>query len=215
VISREGTVLVLSNDDGENRFTQAGLTSWEQAIDEVEKDDAVTAFVSTGAGKFYSNGLDVDELSGADGRAYVDRVCVLMARVLALPVVTVAAVNGHAFGAGAMMLLAHDFRVMREDRGFFCLPEVDLGLPFTPFMSSLVRTKLAPLAAQEAMTTAHRYGGSAALASGIVHAIGAEDQVLPQALALANERGGKQRAALATIKADIYSAVLALSGHQL
>ncbi|MCW2545313.1 MAG: enoyl-CoA hydratase/isomerase [Frankiales bacterium] len=209
MISREGTVLVVSHDDGENRFTTAALAAWEQALDEVEKDESVSALVTTGAGKFYSNGLDVDELSGADGRAYVDRVCGLLARVLALPVVTVAAVNGHAFGAGAMMLLAHDLRVMREDRGFFCLPEVDLGLPFAPFMSSLVRTKLSPLASQEAMTTGHRYGGQPALERGIVHAVAAEDQVLPQALALATERGGKQRAAVDTIKRDIYAAVLA------
>jgi enoyl-CoA hydratase/carnithine racemase len=45
---------------------------------------------------------------------------------------TVAAVNGHAFAAGGMMMLAHDFRVMRSDRGYFCLNEVDLGLPLAP-----------------------------------------------------------------------------------
>ncbi len=210
MISREGTVLVLAVDEGENRFSPDSLTTWEQALDEVEQDESVSALVSTGAGKFYSNGLDVDELSGADGRAYVDRVCSLMARLLVLPVCTVAAVNGHAFGAGAMMVLAHDLRVMREDRGFFCLPEVDMGLPFTPFMSTLVRTKLAPLAAQEAMTTGLRYGGQLALERGIVHAVATEDAVVTTAVSLAQERGGKQRAALGTIKADVYAAVSAL-----
>lgn len=210
MISREGTVLVLGLDDGENRFTPDSLTVWEQALDEIDKDESVSALVTTGAGKFYSNGLDVDQLSGADGRAYVNRVCALMARLLVLPVCTVAAVNGHAFGAGAMTVLAHDLRVMREDRGFFCLPEVDMGLPFTPFMSTLVRTKLGPLAAQEAMTTGLRYGGELALERGIVHAVATEDAVLSSAVALAQERGGKQRAALGTIKADVYAAVTAL-----
>ncbi|MCU1587361.1 MAG: enoyl-CoA hydratase/isomerase [Frankiales bacterium] len=206
--SREGTVLVLANDDGENRFTPDSLTTWEAALDEVEQDESVSALVTTGAGKFYSNGLDVDALSAADGRAYVDRVCAVMARLLVLPVCTVAAVNGHAFGAGAMTALAHDLRVMREDRGFYCLPEVDMGLPFTPFMSTLVRTKLSPLAAQEAMTTGFRYGGQLAHERGIVHALAAEDAVLPTAVSLAQEHGGKQRVALGTIKADIYAALL-------
>jgi enoyl-CoA hydratase/carnithine racemase len=107
-------------------------------------------------------------------------------------------------------VLAHDLRVMRDDRGFFCLPEVDMGLPFTPFMSALVRTKLAPLAAQEAMTTGLRYGGQLALERGIVHAVATEDAVLTTAVSLAQERGGKQRAALGTIKADLYAAVSAL-----
>jgi enoyl-CoA hydratase/carnithine racemase len=210
VISRHGPVLVLSMEDGENRFTPDSLSVWEDAFAQVDKDDTIGALVTTGAGKFYSNGLDIDHLSGDDGRAYVDRVCALMARLLVLPVCTVAAVNGHAFGAGAMTVLAHDLRVMRSDRGYFCLPEVDMGLPFTPFMSTLVRTKLGPLAAQEAMTTGLRYGGQLALERGIVHAVAGEDAVVTEALALAGQHGGKQRAALGTIKDDVYAAVTAL-----
>lgn len=38
-----------------------------------------------------------------------------------------AAVNGHGFAGGCMFAFACDYRVMREDRGFLCLPEVDLG----------------------------------------------------------------------------------------
>ena len=46
--------------------------------------------------------------------------------MLTLPVYTVAAVNGHAFGAGAQLAVAHDLRLMRTDRGFFCTPEIDM-----------------------------------------------------------------------------------------
>jgi enoyl-CoA hydratase/carnithine racemase len=47
---------------------------------------------------------------------------------------TIAAITGHAFGNGAMLAGACDFRFMRADRGFFCLPEIDLGIQFAPSM---------------------------------------------------------------------------------
>ena len=39
-----------------------------------------------------------------------------------------------------MLALAHDFHVMRSDRGFFCLPEIDLRLPLHPGMTETLRT---------------------------------------------------------------------------
>lgn len=199
--------MVLELDDGENRLTPAALGVWESALEQALEPD-VTALVTTGSGKFYSNGLDIASIT----EPYLERVTTLLARLVALPVVTVAAVNGHAFGAGAMLLLAHDSRVMRTDRGYVCLPEIDLGMPFPPLMSALVRGKLPAATAQEAMTFGLRYAGPQALAGGFVGAIAGEADLLPAALAVARERGGKQRAALGVIKADLYSGILALGG---
>ena len=76
--------------------------------------------VTTATGKFFSNGLDLEWLGahGEEMAGYIARVQALFARVLELPVVTVAALQGHTFAAGAMLALAHDYRVMRADRGF-------------------------------------------------------------------------------------------------
>src|SRR5699024_12464261 len=94
----------------ETRFSPEWLDSVHAALDELEATSGPAALITTGAGKFYSNGLDLDWLGeNADQLdAYVGRVESLFARVLTLPVPTVADVHGHAFGAVAMVTVATD-----------------------------------------------------------------------------------------------------------
>ena len=141
--------------------------------------------------------------------AFVPTVHALFGKMLALPVPTVAAIQGHCFAAGAMLAVAHDFRVMRADRGFFCLPEVDIHIPFTPGMSALIQARLAPQVAHEAMTTGRRYGGTDAVAAGIVDATAAEGAVLDAAVERAAALAGKASPTLGTIKARMYAPALA------
>src|SRR6185437_1551190 len=103
----------------ENRFSPAFLDDIDDALDQAVSDGA-QGLVTTAGEKFYSNGLDLDWLSAHTDRAqwYIGRVHQLLARMLTLSIPTAAAVVGHAFGAGAMLAVAHDFRVMRADRGY-------------------------------------------------------------------------------------------------
>jgi enoyl-CoA hydratase/carnithine racemase len=208
--SAEGFVLDLG--DTENRFHPDWLAAVGAALDEVEDADGPRALVTAATGKFFSNGLDLDWLGAhrEQHEDYVADVQALLARLLALPVITVAALQGHTFAAGAMLALSHDLRVMRADRGFWCLPEADIGLPFTRGMSALIQARLAPPTAHEAMTTARRYGGVAALAAGIVDAAVDEDAVRSTAVDLAAAQAGKAGTTLATIKTRMYAPVLDL-----
>lgn len=209
MLNRDGDVYVLDLGDGENRFHPDWLTAVADALDEVEKEPA--PLVTTASSRIYSNGLDLDWLGqhGDQLQAYVARVHGLLARVLAFPTPTVAAIPGHAFAAGAMLALAHDFRVMRADRGFFCLPEVDINIPFTPGMAGLIQGKLTPATAHEAMTTGRRYGGTAAAEAGLVDEAVPEEDVLPRALERARALTGKNPQTLAAIKTQMYTGPLA------
>ncbi len=124
-LDRLGDVFVLDIGDTENRFHPDWLTSVNAALDEVEQADGARALVTTATGKFFSNGLDLEWLATHEEErgGYVSGVQHLLARVLEMPLATVAAIQGHAFAAGAMLTLCHDVRVMRADRGFWCLPE--------------------------------------------------------------------------------------------
>ncbi|WP_438452802.1 enoyl-CoA hydratase-related protein [Streptomyces asiaticus] len=210
-LDRQDNVFVLDLGDGENRFHPDWLAAVNSALDEVEKAEGARALVTAATGKFYSNGLDLEWLlAHADQHQdYVASVHGLLARMLSLPLVTVAALQGHTFAAGAMFSLAHDVRVMRADRGFWCLPEADINIPFTPGMSALIQGRLSPRTAHEAMVTARRYGGHDALAAGIVDHAVAEDSVRSTAVELAAAQVGKAGDTLGTIKSRMYAPALA------
>jgi enoyl-CoA hydratase/carnithine racemase len=210
-LDRREAVFILTLGDDENRFHPDRLGAINAALDEVEAAESPKGLVTTGAGKFYSNGLDLDFMASHPdaSESNLRDVHALFARVLAFPAPIVAAVQGHAFAAGAMLALAHDLIVMRGDRGYFCLPEVDLGIPFTAGMNALIRSRLPIATAHEAMTTARRYGGEDARAAGIVAATAGEREVLDVAIARAQDRAAKAGPVFGAIKARLYAEVIA------
>ena len=213
-LRREGQVFVLTMNVGENRFNRAFLDAMTHALDEVEQSAAPAALVTTGGdAKFYSNGLDLTWLSGdgsSEGPNFIADVLRFLGRVLAFPVPTVAAINGHAFAAGALLTLAHDFRVMRADRGFFCLPEVDINIPLAPGMTALIQAKLDIVICRDVILTGRRVGGTDALSARIVdEAVGA-DELLARAVARAESLASKSRETYATLKRGLYRDAVAL-----
>jgi enoyl-CoA hydratase/carnithine racemase len=210
VLDRQGEVFVLDIGDTENRFGPDWLASANALLDEVEAADGPKALVTAATGKHWSNGLDLDWLftNGDKVGDYVAAVHALLARVLTLPFVTAAAIQGHAFAAGAMLSLAHDLRVMRADRGYWCLPEAEIDICFTPGMSALIQARLTPQTAHEAMVTAHRFGGAEALAREIVDRTAAEGQVLAAAVELVQPQVKKAGPNLGKIKRRMYGPAL-------
>lgn len=214
-LTRDDDIAVLHLGDDENKLNRDWVDSVNSCLDELT-DQPAAALVTTATGKYWSTGLDLDWL-GANSdiaQAFLDDVERLLARVLLLPTATVAAIQGHAFAAGGMLALAHDIRVMREDRGYFCLPEIDLPLPFTEGMSALIRAKLPTGVAHEAMTTGRRYGGGDAAGCGIVAAAVEEAAVHTDATTRARAAGGKHAATLRVIKEQIYGDVAAALEHR-
>lgn len=208
-LERDGAVFVLRMRGGENRFNRAFLEEMNRALDEVEASTGAAALVTTGEGKFYSNGLDLEGLAHAgrdEGARVLAAMHGLFARLLCFPMATVAAINGHAFAAGGMLALAHDFRVMRADRGYFCLPEIDLGMgvPLTDGMYAVIEARLPRPVFHEALVTGRRYGAPEAVAQGIVDEARPEAEVLARAIEIARGLAGKDRATMRALKRGLY-----------
>lgn len=211
-MQRTGDVFVLTIGDNENRFTFDWMSEITECLDEVDATEGPRALVTTATGKFFSNGLDLDWLLANPDQAsdYIDHVQALFARFLTGTVPTVAALQGHTFAAGALLALAHDVRLMRADRGFFCLPEVDIHIPFSPGMSALVQAKLTPDAAIIAMLQGRRFDGPGALEAGIVSGLHSDEQLLAAAVEYAGSLAGTAGRTLRTIRETMYRPAIEL-----
>src|SRR5689334_21061185 len=158
-VERDGDVWVLDLGDTENRFNADSVAELTALLDEVEAATGPSALVVRATGKYWTNGLDLDWMMANQEQAgpMLAGVQAIIARVLVMLMPTVAAITGHCYAAGAMFSVAHDIKVMRADRGYWCLPEVDLGLPFPPGMQAVLTAKLPKRTCHEAMTTGRRY----------------------------------------------------------
>ena len=137
----------------------------------------------------------------------------LMGRIITLPIPTVAAINGHAFGAGFMTALCHDVRVMRADRGFVCANEMQLGMVIPPPELALFRHKLPAHVFFETVQLARRWAGPDALAAGIVSRTAGAEDLLEVARQRAAELAplGANRASYGAQKESIFGENAALN----
>jgi enoyl-CoA hydratase/carnithine racemase len=144
---KDQTIAIIRMNNGENRQNLNFAKSMVQALDEVIADKKVTAVILTSTdAKYWSLGVDIDWLGKQlqsqafqNIKDFMYGMNEVFKKLLLLPVPAIAAINGHAFGNGAILSCACDFRFMRADKGFFCFPEVDLGIPFLPGMIAFVK----------------------------------------------------------------------------
>lgn len=188
-LKRDGRVFTLTMDAGENRWNTSFVDEFNKALDEVSGSTGPAALVTTAASdKFYSNGLDLDWVqnptahpAGGDHARFGDCFMKLMARLITFEIPTIAAINGHAFGAGFMAALCHDARLMRADRGFLCANEIQIGFRIPTPELALFRHKLPANVFFETVQFAKRWAGPQALAAGIVEATSDLDGLLDEA----------------------------------
>ena len=144
---KQDNIAIIEMCNGPNRMNQAFSDAMNQCLDQVVEDVSVQAVVLTSTDeKNFSQGIDVEWIGGKLGsgdneavKSFMYGMNEVFKRLLLFPVPVIAAINGHAFGNGAIISCACDFRFMRKDKGFFCFPEVDVSIPFLPGMIGFVR----------------------------------------------------------------------------
>ncbi len=188
-LSQQDNVFILSMNAGENRWNTNFVRAFAECLDQVEASEGPAALVTTSADeKFFSNGLDIDWVQstdpgeGGDQKAFGAEFMSLMGRIITFPVPTIAAVNGHGFGAGFMLALCHDIRMMRADRGFLCANEIQIGMQIPDPELALFRHKLSGSVFFETVQLARRWTGPDAKEAGFVEATGTQEELLELAV---------------------------------
>ena len=194
-LEKKESIYFLTMDAEENRWNTTFVREISKALDVIEKDEGPGALITSSTNqKFFSNGLDLEWMQapenypeGGDREVFGEEFMYLMGRFITLPIPTVCAINGHSFGAGFMFALSHDVRIMREDRGFLCANEMQLGLPIPRPELALFKHKIPANAFFETVQLSKRWTGSDALEAGIVQEVSSFEKLPEVALIKAQE----------------------------
>jgi enoyl-CoA hydratase len=182
-------VLTLTNAERRNVLDVATATAMQEAVERLGRDPNVRCVVITGTDGVFAAGADIRELESAsteENLAYNRRLRASVNAVAALPMPTIAAVNGHAIGGGLELALACLLRVASSEAKLG-LPEVKLGI--IPATGGLARLPiLIPrTAAAELALTGDLVTGAEARELGLVNYAVAPEEVLDRALELAEK----------------------------
>ena len=188
-----------------NAIDFAFVDALHAALDEVERSDA-RAVVVTGQGRVFCGGLDLLTAHAFD-RPTLERFVLafdgLFRRLFALPLPSVAAVNGHALAGGCILAMACDLRVMAEGSYQIGVNEVQLGIPF-PAATFEIARRATPAAARTAvLLQGRRFSPAEAHRIGLVHRLAPDGEALAAAREEAVLLAAAGPDAVRAVKADL------------
>jgi enoyl-CoA hydratase/carnithine racemase len=124
-VERNGNIFIITLNRGpENRLTAAFCGEVIQCFHQVQRilgpsSDGCVITRGNNA-KFWCTGVDLAERK-TSLFANSDGLYPTIHTILDFPFPTIALLTGHTFGDACPFALAHDYRVMNSERGFFCM----------------------------------------------------------------------------------------------
>jgi len=209
-IQQKNDVYILTMKTPENCFNAAFVDDLLNALSLLEKTTGACALVITAEGKHFSTGLDLNWLMKKPASEFCDFLRLfqkLLLKLLAFPAPTIAAINGHCYAGGAIFSLACDWRIMRQDRGFWCMNEIDIHMGLTTGMNALVNAKIvSPETLRDVVLLGKKYGGIDAKNEKIVNLAVPEDKLLSTAIELGQSVAHKaeDRRVFSILKTEMY-----------
>ncbi|KAL6977339.1 dodecenoyl-CoA isomerase [Sarracenia purpurea var. burkii] len=204
-LEKQGSIFVLTlKGNDEHRLNPTLIDTIKAAIDRVrsESSTSAAALVTTAEGKFFSNGYDLAwAKTGGPAAGTNDRLVLMSSKLrsltvdlLSLPMPTIAAVTGHASAAGLILALCHDYVLMRKDRGFLYMSELDIGFRLPSWFAAVIRSKIgSPIARRDVLLRAEKLTAKAAAERGIIEsAHDSAEKTVEAAVKLGEEMVGRR-----------------------
>jgi len=213
---KDETVAIITMTNGENRQNLVFAKTLNAMLDEIIADKSITALIITSNDeKNFSQGIDVmwitDHMQKNEHQPVIDFINEMdnvFKKLLLYPVPVIAAINGHAFGNGSIMSCTCDFRFMRSDRGFFCFPEVNIGIPFRWGMNAFVKKAIPLHILSQMQFTGNRYTAPELEKHNIiVKACANQEDLMASAIAFAKTLQ-KKRGILGEMKRRLYNDII-------
>ncbi|KAE8682069.1 Enoyl-CoA delta isomerase 3 [Hibiscus syriacus] len=168
-------ILTLTGED-EHRLNPTRVDAIRSALSRIRSDSnslSGSVLITTAHGKFFSNGYDLAWAGSSPDkiRLLSSNLRDLVADLLSFPMPTVAAITGHACAAGMIFALCHDYTVMRKDRGFLYMSEMDIGLKISAWFMAVIRCKIGDSRVRrDVVLKARKLTAEQAVESGIIDA---------------------------------------------
>ncbi|KAF5453535.1 hypothetical protein F2P56_028432 [Juglans regia] len=217
-LEKRGKIFILTlTGAGEHRLNPMLLDEVQSALRRV-RDESISspssALITTAQGKFFSNGYDLDWAGSSPSRyqLMVSKLESLVADLISLPMPTIAAVSGHASAAGFILALSHDYILMRKDRGFLYMSELDINRVIPAWFVALIECKIgSPMTRRHLVLTAAKVTAKEAVEKGIIDsAHDSAEETVKAALRFGEELVGTEwnRHVYAQIRMNLLSGVL-------
>jgi len=202
--SRGVAWVALNNAERHNAFNDETIAELTAAFDNLGGRGDVRVMVLSSAGKSFSAGADLAwmqrmaDYSRAENLQDARLLAAMFSTLDALPMVTIARVQGAAIGGGVGLVSCCDLAVA-STRASFCLSEVRIGLiPAT--ISPYVIRAIGERAAGRYFTTAERFSAERARELGLVSEVVAEGELDRAVAALVEGLLGNSPAAVRAAK---------------
>jgi enoyl-CoA hydratase/carnithine racemase len=217
----EDHVALVTMIDGDNLINPDFVQECLDILDIIEKQtDARALVVHSANPKTFSLGVDIEWAVKMLGQNEKDRVRKfflelnnLFLRILLYPMPTIAAINGHVFGIGVVFGCCFDFRYMRSERGYLCMPEVDLGMPLIPGMLEILKRVIPTTRLEQIQYTGRRYNAQECLEAGFATRVCPGEKLLDEAMAWVKVLD-KKRNTIAEMKMRMHSGIVKVIQEQ-
>ena len=182
-------VLTIDREKALNALNSEVLADLDAALDAIDLD-STRCLIITGAGqKSFVAGADIGEMSTltkAEGEAFGKKGNDVFRKIETLPIPVIAAVNGFALGGGCELSLSCDIRIASEN-AVFAQPEVSLGITAGFGGTQRLARTIGVGKAKELLYTTSKVKAPEALALGLVNAVVPLENLMDEAMKLAEK----------------------------